>query len=128
MKRPAELNAVSRWDMIRFCRFVAKATEQYFKDYPDVRKEFEIFKEESRERNLKKKKMELLEAMHTIMECMGNKEAYFYWTDIAPRYPNEEELAGIADNEELFVSVVESFKSCMRGFLADGFCVESVVY
>lgn len=69
-------------------------------------------------------RIEVLKAMHLIMQSMNNEEAYWYWATYAvPDEPSEDDFESIAENKDEFDDCVNTFRRAMNLYGKDGiFC------
>lgn len=70
-----------------------------------------------------KARIELLKAMHLIMQTMNNEEAYFAWINTMPDEPQEDDFEFIAGDEEELKECVQAFKRIFVAYQKDGIYV-----
>lgn len=74
-------------------------------------------------------KFKLVKFMNTIVKSLNNEEAYYGdWIYIVPDEANDDDFYFIAEDEELFVDTVNSFKRIMKYYLKDGIYVGDKLY
>lgn len=67
------------------------------------------------------RKLELVKAMHSIVQAMNNEDAYFNWIYLMPDEPTEEDFMGFATNEDDFNDLTRSFFRLCKIYGKDGF-------
>ena len=72
-------------------------------------------------KEIEKEKFELVKSMNTIVKALNNEEAYYgSWIYLVPDEADDEDFQEIAEDEELFSSVVRCFKGNMLDYVEDG--------
>jgi len=59
-------------------------------------------------------RFEIVKAMHEIIRCMNNEEAYMDWINTVPDEPSNDDFEYIAGNDELFAETCTAFKSIFK--------------
>lgn len=63
---------------------------------------------------------EIVKAMHSIVLCMNNEDAYSEWIVTVPDEPSDNDFEVIAKDDELFSETCTAFKSIACRYLKDG--------
>ena len=80
------------------------------------------------EKVMNTEKIALLKAMHTIMLCMNDENAYVRWTYMMPDEATEDDFRFIAQDDEEFEDVVKAFGLIMKDHLHSGLWVDGNLY
>lgn len=77
-----------------------------------------------------KERYDTLVAMHHLVTCMNNENAYMIWIFTVPDEASAYDLADIAMDEEEFADVVKLFKKLWKKYGADeaGLCIGTMTY
>lgn len=77
-----------------------------------------------------KERYDTLVAMHHLVTCMNNENAYMIWIFTVPDEASAYDLADIAMDEEEFDDVVKLFKKLRKKYGADeaGLCIGTMTY
>ena len=68
-------------------------------------------------------RIELLKAMHTVMMSMNNENAYYHWVTVAiPDEPQEDDFRDIAEDDQSYGEVIDSFEHTIKAWIKDGIC------
>lgn len=71
----------------------------------------------------------IVRSMNTLVLSLNNEEPLFSsWLYIVPDEATEDDFVQIAEDEDLFIDVVDTFKDIMNGYLKDGFCIDNKLY
>lgn len=67
-----------------------------------------------------REKLVAIKAMHYLITCMNNENAYLRWIYTVPDQPCETDFVDIAEDDEVFGECVDRFMSLMSYYKADG--------
>ena len=68
-------------------------------------------------------RVELIKAMHIVMCCMNNEDAYMEWVETMPDCPVTEDIEFFAEDEKEFDELSEEFFRICRKYGKDGLFV-----
>lgn len=71
---------------------------------------------------------QIAKAMHEIIRCMNNEDAYMEWIDIVPDEPTDEDFREIAQNDMLFAETCKAFKSIFAEYAEDGLFIDGQLW
>lgn len=61
-------------------------------------------------------RMNLVGGMNEYVKCMNDENAYMAWIMLVPDEATEEDLQGIAEDDEIFQEVVELFNKLIKRY------------
>lgn len=67
------------------------------------------------------KNLELVKAMHTVIQAMNNEEAYCSWIYTVPDMPSEDDFIDIASNTDDMDDVCGVFTALIKHYGEDGY-------
>lgn len=73
-------------------------------------------------------RFQIAKAMHEIIRCMNNENAYMEWIYTVPDEASDEDLMDIAKDDELFADACSAFKSIFTEYQADGLYIDKKVW
>ena len=73
-------------------------------------------------------RFQIVKAMHEIIRCMNNEDAYMAWIYTVPDEATDEDFKDIAESDELFAEACTAFKSAMHDYSEDGFSIDKRVW
>lgn len=80
-------------------------------------------------REMIKHRAAIVRSMNTLVLALNNEEPLFHsWLYIVPDEATEDDFEQIAEDEELFTDVVDTFKDIMNDYLKDGFYIDNKLY
>lgn len=78
--------------------------------------------------NVIKCKADLISSMNCIVTNLNNEDAYSQWIYIVPDCADADDFQSIAEDEELFVDAINSFKDIIHCYLKDGIYINKKLY
>ena len=73
-------------------------------------------------------RFQIVKAMHEIIRCMNNEDAYMAWIYTVPDEANDEDFKDIAESDELFADACQAFKSIFTEYQKDGLYIDKKVW
>ena len=67
----------------------------------------------------------IAKAMHEIIRCMNNEEAYMEWINTVPDEPSDDDFQSIAEDDWLFAETCKAFKSIFTEYQEDGLFIDN---
>ena len=71
---------------------------------------------------------DFVRSMNNIMVHMNDENAYMKWITVVPDGATQDDFEAIADDEELFDSVVYLFKDLMERYMKNGIYIGKTCY
>lgn len=72
---------------------------------------------------IKNGRIELLKAMHLLMQSTNDEGAYWDWICTFPDDPSEDDYESVADDDELYGECCEEFRRLLEEYGESGFYV-----
>lgn len=69
-------------------------------------------------------RFQIAKAMHQIIRCMNNEDAYMAWIYTVPDEASDEDLMDIAKDDKLFADTCNAFKSIFAEYQKDGLYID----
>ena len=73
-------------------------------------------------------RFQIVKAMHEVIRCMNNEDAYMEWILTVPDQATDDDLMDVATDDELFAEACTAFKSAMHDYSEDGFYIDKRVW